>query len=205
MIHALLTEKSSIKSIQKDNGGMKSSNIIIGTRVPYEYFISQGSGESDFGYHPGAYDVALEKAGGVHNFNHITYSSILPKTAVRIKSVPKNYPHGAVLESITAEAGKGMIYPKRLTAGLIITKIFKNGDYIGGLVAEYGGTDSKQDCEKFLKANMENMVKRRFGEGVEMTDEVFVESIEPKSKYACAIIVLGFTSYKYPILGVKKE
>src|SRR3989344_7849462 len=122
MTHTPSIGKSTLKF--SDKSKQKISNLIIGTRVPHEYFIAQGSGESDFGYHPGAYDVALEKSGGIHNYNHITYSSILPETAKRIKSTPKNYDHGAVLESITAEAGKGMEYPKRLTAGLIISKVY---------------------------------------------------------------------------------
>ena len=203
MTHTPSIGRSTLKFSNKSK--QKISNLIIGTRVPHEYFVVQGSGESDFGYHPGAYDVALEKAGGVHNFNHITYSSILPETAIRIKEVPKEYAHGAVLESITAEAGKGMDYPKLLTAGIVISKIFRNGIYLGGLVAEYNGTDTKENCKKFLKANMQSMVKRRYGEDVETKDEFFIESIKPTSKFACAMVVLGFTSYQYPVLGVVKE
>ncbi len=186
------------KTIQKTQ--FKVGELIIGTRIPYQYFIVQGSGESDFGYHPGAYDIALENAGGVQDYNHIVYSSILPKDAVRIQSPPKDYDHGAVLESITAEAGKGKINPKRLTAGLIITKVLKNGNYIGGLVAEYSGEGTREDCRKFLKLNMEGMVKRRFGSEAKTEDEFFIESIGPKSKYACALVMLGFVSYRVPVL-----
>ena len=180
---------------------IKVGELIMGTRVPYEYFVVQGSGESDLGYHPGAFDIALEKAGGVQDYNHITYSSILPKDAVRIPTPPKNYDHGAVLESITAEAGKGQINPKRLTAGIIITKILKKGTYIGGLVAEYSGNGTKEECSKFLKGNMKGMIERRYGtKEITTEDELFIESIEPKSKYACAIVILGFVSYKVPLL-----
>ena len=181
---------------------IKIGELIVGTRVPHEYFVVKGSGESEFGYHPGAYDVALEKAGGVQNYNHIVYSSILPAGAIRIPAPPEVYSHGAVLESITAEAGKGKIHPKRLTAGMIITKIFKNGEYLAGLVAEYNGEDTEQEAREYLKNNMSGMVKRRYGtEGITTKDEFFVETIEPKSKYACALVVLGFTSYKLPLLG----
>lgn len=186
------------KTIQKTQ--FKIGELIIGARVPYQYFIVQGSGESDLGYHPGAYDIALENAGGIQDYNHIAYSSILPKDAVRIPYPPKKYDHGAVLESITAEAGNGRLNPERLTAGLIMTKVFKNGNYIGGLVAEYSGEGTREDCRRFLKLNMEGMVKRRFGEETKTEDEFFIESIEPKSKYACAIVMLGFVSYKVPIL-----
>ena len=200
------TSKNNINKlslISKEASKLKT-NLIIGNRVPHEFFVVQGSGESDLGYHPGAYDIALEKAGGIHNFNHIVYSSILPKTAVRIPSVPKDYPHGAVLETISAESGKEMKYPKRLTSGIIITKIFKNNVSIGGLVAEYNGTGTKEECRTFLKTNMGDMTKRRYGEDVNTEDDLFIESIEPKSKYACALVVLGFTSYKYPVLSIEK-
>ena len=173
--------------------------ITIGNRVPSEYFIVQGVGESDLGYHPGAFDLALEKAG-IPNYNLVSYSSLLPKNAKRIDPV-KNYEHGAVLEAITAEA-KGLLYPKLLTAGIIITKVTKNGELVGGLVAEYNGEGTREECADYLSANMASMVKRRYGEEVETDSEFFIESIEPKSKYACALVVIGFTSYKVPILAV---
>ena len=189
------------KTIQKQQSYTKVGELIMGTRVPYEYFIVQGSGESNLGYHPGAFDVALEKAGGIQDYNHVVYSSILPKEAVRIPAPPKTYDHGAVLESITAEAGKGQISPKRLTAGIVIAKILKKGELIGGLVAEYSGDGTKDECKKFLKENMCGMIERRYGKkDVTTEDEFFIESIEPKSKYACAMVVLGFTSYKVPLL-----
>src|SRR3989344_8255090 len=92
--------RKSVKSPKSNGKKISLPEIIIGTRIPYEYFITQGSGESDFGYHPGAYDVALERAGNIQDYNHVTYSSILPAEAKRISSPPKHYPHGAVLESI---------------------------------------------------------------------------------------------------------
>lgn len=189
------------KTIQKQQTQIKVGELIMGTRVPYEYFIVQGSGESDIGYHPGAFDVALENAGGIQDYNHVVYSSILPREAVRIPAPPKAYDHGAVLESITAEAGKGKIFPRKLTAGIVITKVFKKGEYIGGLVAEYNGEGTKEDCRNFLTNNMKGMVMRRYGtKEITTEDEFFIESIEPKSKYACAMVVLGFTSYKVPLL-----
>ena len=189
------------KTIQKQQTQIKVGELVIGTRIPYEYFIVQGSAESDLGYHPGAFDIALEKAGCVQDYNHIAYSSILPKDAVRLPSPPENYDHGAVLESIMAESGKGQVNPKRLTAGIIVTKVFKKGNYIGGLVAEYNGNGTKEECTKFLKDNIKGMVDRRYGmKDITTEDEFFIETIEPKSRYACALVILGFVSYKVPLL-----
>ncbi len=197
-----MKQVSNTKTVQKELKTIKVGELIMGTRVPYEYFITQGSGESDLGYHPGAYDVALENAGGVQNYNHIVYSSILPKDAIRVPMPPSDYDHGAVMESITAEAGKGQEYPKRLTAGLVIAKVFRKGEYLGGLVAEYNGNNSKEDARKFLKNNMIGMLKRRYSEEeITTKEEYFIESIEPTLKHACAMVVLGFISHKIPLLS----
>ncbi len=196
---------------QAQQKNLKVGELLVGNKIPHEFFVVQGSGESDIGYHPGAFDIALEKAGGIHNFNLVSYSSVLPQTAVRINEVPKEYEHGAVLETIMAEAGKGLIYPRRLTAGIIVTKVFSkeagedSDECIGGLVAEYHGNGTREQCAKFLKANMDEMVKRRYGEDVTINDELFIETIEPHSKFACAIVVLGFTSYKVPVLNMKAQ
>ncbi len=61
------------------------SAILIGNRVPYQYFLSKGYGESNTGggsdpWEASSYDIALTMAG-IQNFNMIKYSSILPGEA----------------------------------------------------------------------------------------------------------------------------
>ncbi len=119
--------------------------ILIGNRVPTKYFITKGHGESDTGYHPGAFDVALEQAG-ICDYNLVPYSSILPARMERV-DVPEDYVPGSVLEHISAVAGADykeiaeMDNPKILTAGLAFAKVYKNNGEtpkeIQGLVAEY--------------------------------------------------------------------
>jgi pyruvoyl-dependent arginine decarboxylase (PvlArgDC) len=63
-------------------------DIILGNRVPYEYFITSGSGEFDAGskglpYETGSYDEALTKAG-IENANVIEYTSVIPTGAKEI-------------------------------------------------------------------------------------------------------------------------
>ncbi len=53
--------------------------LILGNRVPYEYFITKGKGESNVGsdglpYETGSYDAALFEAG-IQNTNVIEYTS----------------------------------------------------------------------------------------------------------------------------------
>jgi hypothetical protein len=63
-------------------------DLILGNRVPYEYFITSGSGQSNVGseglpYETGSYDEALTKAG-VENANIIEYTSVIPTGAKQI-------------------------------------------------------------------------------------------------------------------------
>ena len=62
--------------------------IILGNRVPYEYFITKGRGESNAGseglpYETGSYDAALFEAG-IHNANVIEYTSVMPTDSKQI-------------------------------------------------------------------------------------------------------------------------
>ena len=62
--------------------------LILGNRVPYEYFITSGSGQSNVGseglpYETGSYDQALTKAG-IENANIVEYTSVIPTGAKEI-------------------------------------------------------------------------------------------------------------------------
>ena len=72
--------------------------LIIGNRIPKDYFITKGTGQSDLTVHAGSYHLALKEAG-VEMCNIMTYSSILPAIATEIPR-PKQLVHGSVMESI---------------------------------------------------------------------------------------------------------
>ena len=84
-------------------------DLILGNRVPYEYFITSGSGESNVGsdglpYETGSYDEALTKAG-IQNANIIEYTSVIPTQAKQISKEEglKRLQWGEVLECIKAQ------------------------------------------------------------------------------------------------------
>ena len=57
----------------------------FGNRVPCEYFITVGGGESDAGskglpFETGSYDAALKDAG-IENVNVVKYTSVIPPVA----------------------------------------------------------------------------------------------------------------------------
>ncbi|KAL4452663.1 hypothetical protein ABPG75_008325 [Micractinium tetrahymenae] len=61
---------------------------VVGMRIPRRYFVTKGFGETDQGagadpFETGAHDLAMEQAG-IHNFNLMTYTSILPREAEEI-------------------------------------------------------------------------------------------------------------------------
>lgn len=89
--------------------------ILIGNRIPKEFFETRGSGESDIAIHAGSYHLALKDAN-IEMYNIMTYSSILPGIAEKVNP-PAKITHGAVLESIISvrHAGKGEL----ATAGII--------------------------------------------------------------------------------------
>lgn len=59
--------------------------IRVGNRIPKDYFVTTGSGETDKGsgidpWETGAYDFAL-KSAQIENFNIVEYTSVLPPEA----------------------------------------------------------------------------------------------------------------------------
>jgi len=171
--------------------------MLIGNRIPYEYFITSGIGESDITIHAGSFDQALKDAG-IHNINIITYSSIMPKKARKVER--RELKFGSVAETIMAIANgeKG----QRVTAGLIIGWVYDDkGNRIGGLVAEYHGSEEEEKAREVLRKSMEEMFKSRFPLEYQLKDvEIYTRSFIPKKKYGTAIVAIVFVSYEYPEL-----
>jgi len=139
---------------------------ILGNRVPYEYFITQGKGESDAGskglpYETGSYDAALFNAG-IQNANVIEYTSVMPTES---KEIPrdeglKRLQWGEVLECIKAQAnGKR---GSKISAAVITTSVTDpKGKYLGGFACEYSGSGTKEEAGKSLLESIVGMIERR--------------------------------------------
>lgn len=178
---------------------MEQKEILIGRRVPKDYFITQGTGESDITVHAGSYHLALKKAG-IEMCNIMTYSSIMPKISEEVRRPEMT--HGEVLESImaVAHAEKG----KRATAGIIFGWLYdkKTGEKFGGLVCEHNGDYSLEEIEEKLKASLNELYVNGFSEKYELKDiKIIKDSITPKKKYGTALVGICFTSYVVPILS----
>ena len=145
-------------------------NIVLGNRVPYEYFLTKGKGESDAGsaglpYETGSYDAALNEAG-IENANVIEYTSVMPTESKEISREEglKRLQWGEVLECIKAQAnGKR---GENISAAVMTTTITDpHGKYLGGFACEYSGAGSRKEAEDSLSVSIAGMIKRRgFGQ-----------------------------------------
>jgi len=196
---------------------------ILGNRVPYEYFISMGGGQSEAGseglpFETGSYDAALNDAG-IQNVNVIKYTSVIPTHAKQIdKEVGlKGIQWGEVMECIMAQANgkKG----STISAAVITTEVKDpTGKHLGGFACEYSGSGAKGDVENSLSQSIEGMIERRnygtFPKKLEMykdnkTSKGYIihpgrifafKTLDIKEAHGTVLASICFTSYKYPIV-----
>ena len=173
--------------------------MLIGNRVPKEFFITSGIGESNITIHAGSYHLALKNAG-IEQCNIMTYSSILPAIAQRIDKESVDLVHGSVMETImaVAHAKKG----QRATAGIIFGWLYdkKTGEKHGGIVSEYNGALEETRAIETLHASLKEIYENGFSESFELKDiEIYTKSFVPDKEYGTALIALCFTNYEVPV------
>jgi arginine decarboxylase len=173
--------------------------LVIGNRIPKDYFITKGTGESDITIHAGSYHLALKDAG-IERANIMTYSSILPSIANLVEQ-PKDYTHGSVMETIMAVAHGNS--GERVSAGIIYGWLHdrQTDERFGGLVCEHNGNYSESQLEEMLKASLNELYYNGFEEDYKLGKITLLkESFIPKKKYGTALVALCFTNYFYPII-----
>lgn len=177
--------------------------LCISNRVPYEYFLTSGKGESDVGseglpFETGSYDAALNDAG-IENANLMMYTSVIPTQAKLIpkKEGIKRIEWGQVLETIKAETNgkKGEF----ISAAVITTDVYKDGKYLGGFACEYSGRGSKKEALDSLLESIKEMIERR-GMGKITTIKAF-EKIKTTKGY----VIYPGKHYVYDSLKIKKS
>lgn len=200
--------------------------LILGNRVPYEYFITSGSGSSNVGseglpYETGSYDQALTEAG-IENANVIEYTSVIPTGAKQIPKEEglKRIQWGEVLECIKAQANgeKG----KFISSAVMTTSVYDpKGKYLGGFACEYSGSGTKEEAEKSLEGSIDGIIERRnmgktIGGGKMYQDNVtdkgykyhpgkiFVyEGLDVKEDHGTVLTAICFVSYRFPELSLR--
>ena len=200
---------------------------ILGNRVPYEYFITQGKGESDAGskglpYETGSYDAALFSAG-IQNANVIEYTSVMPTESKEISKDEglKRLQWGEVLECIKAQAnGKR---GSKISAAVITTSVTDpKGKYLGGFACEYSGSGTREDAGASLLESIIGMIERR-GYGVikspvlhqdNITDKGYkihpgkhfvYDDLKVTKEHGSVFTSICFVSYRFPVLNGKNK
>ena len=176
----------------------QNSEILFGNRIPKDFFITSGIGESDITIHAGSYHLALKEAG-IEMCNIITYSSILPKIATEIEK-PKELVHGSVMETISAVANSKN--GERATAGIIFGMLHdrKTGEKYGGLVCEYNGNEEEEVSGASLQSSLKELYNNGYSERFELKEiRLITRSFVPKKKFGTALIAICFTNYLVPV------
>jgi arginine decarboxylase len=178
-------------------------SLLIGNKIPKNFFLTSGIGESDITIHAGSYHLALKDAG-IEKCNIVTYSSILPSIATEIQRPAEDeMVHGSVLETIMACASSTQ--GERATAGLIIGWLYdkKTNQKHGGLVCEYSGSDDEEEAVQALQMSLNELYANGFSEKFNFSEtRIVTKSFVPIKKFGTALVVLCFTDYAYPILGM---
>lgn len=170
----------------------------IGCRIPLEFFVTKGNGQSDISIHAGSYHIAMCNAG-IAECNLMYYSSILPAQSYKIKQ-PDKLHHGSVMETIvsshTSECGT------IATAGISYGWLYEKNTGIrhGGIVCEQSGAYDTDKLESLLKTGLLEIYESQFTNYDLNNIEVICESFVPTKKYGTALVALCFTSYEYPII-----
>jgi arginine decarboxylase len=178
---------------------LSQKGFIVGNRIPKDYFVTTGIGQSDIAIHAGSYHLALKDAG-IEMANIMTYSSILPGMATEI-SRPSDLTHGEVMETImtVANGKKG----ERLSAGIAYGWLTERttGQRYGGLVCEHNGNYTEEELERLLHSSINELYINGFEERFSLGSlNVIKRSFVPLKTYGTALVALCFTSYFYPIL-----
>jgi arginine decarboxylase len=177
----------------------KAKSLLIGCRIPRDFFITSGTGQSDITIHAGSYHLALKDAG-IEMCNIMTYSSILPSIATEIQR-PQSLVHGSVMETImaTCNADKGQVATVGIIFGWLYDKV--SGEKYGGLVCEYNGHDSEENAVSSLKSSLNELYTNGFDGKYDLGEvKIISRSFVPKKKFGTAIVALCFTNYVYPTL-----
>jgi arginine decarboxylase len=201
--------------------------IILGNRVPYEYFITSGKGESNAGsaglpYETGSYDAALNDAG-IQNTNVIEYTSVMPTESKEITKEEglKRLQWGEVLECIKAQAN-GKRGSKISAAVMTTTIIDPKGKFLGGFACEYSGAGTKKEAESSLSESISGMIKRRGYGNIKGDIQIYKDNktdtgyiihpgkifvydfLDVKEEHGSVFTVICFVSYRFPTLTEAK-
>ena len=188
---------------------MESGKLVriyhMGCRIPCEYVLVAGAGQSDTGpgidpWETSAYDLALLDAG-IENANIVKYTSVLPPESKRITmEEAKNrglLHHGMVLESIMAQVNGNQ--GDHICAGVGRAQVYMNSHHVGGFAAEYEGKGSRNLAKRCLKKALKGIFERRYGKDPAYTmDDVHIKTKDlcVDKRFGTVLVAIGFLTFE---------
>ena len=169
-------------------------NSTTRNRIPKEFFITRGAGDSDNQIHAGSYHMALHEAG-ICEFNIMSYSSVLPATAVEIRQQDAGkMPFGSelmtIMSSVNGRRGD------TISAGIILGWLYDGERKVGGLVCEVNGRFDANTLVIRLNASLHELHDRTFPT-LKLKDlQTVTRTHTVKRKYGTALCALCFTSFE---------
>ena len=175
---------------------MKKEMRKIKNRIPHQFFITKGSGCSEFAVHPGSYHMALHDAG-ICQFNIVKYSSVLPANAKLVSVDEIDLPEfGSELCTIMAHTDG--FYGEHISAGLIYAWMYEDENFeqkVGGVVCELAGYFDTESLEGRLYSTIKDLHERTFSQYYLGEPSVITESLTIDKRYGSALVAMCFVDY----------
>ena len=195
-----------------------ADDLLLGNRIPYEYFVTMGHNDTDLGpgddpWETGSYDLALMNAS-IENFNVLKYTSVLPPESREISlSEAKDYfHHGAVVETIMSDQN-GVKGDTLCTGVGRIWVTTLDGELIGGFAAEYKKKyegqivpegQAREEASAALTTSLLGEVNRRYNASEYQFSEptYAVDYLQVNKKFGTSLVALCWVSYIFPEIEI---
>jgi len=213
LLAASLADPALAKEAQADDDTGMMYGLVLGNRIPYEYFVTMGHNDTDLGpgddpWETGSYDLALMNAS-IENFNVLKYTSVLPPESneINLSEAREYFHHGAAIETIMSDlngekgdtlcTGVGRIWVRTLEGALI-----------GGFAAEYKEKYNKTVPEEQARAaakdalhtSLMGEVNRRYNASEYQFSEptYAIDYLQVQKKYGTSLVALCWVNYIFP-------
>jgi arginine decarboxylase len=169
--------------------------LVLGNRIPYEYFVTMGHNDTDLGpgddpWETGSYDLALMNAS-IENFNVLKYTSVLPPESreLTLSEARKYFHHGAAIETIMSDLN-GVKDDTLCTGVGRIWVRTPEGVLVGGFAAEYkkkygnqtvAEEQAREDAKNALRTSLMGEVNRRYN----ASEYQFSDQPTPSTIFRC--------------------
>lgn len=169
--------------------------MILLNRVPFQYYVTKGSGGSQHEIHAGSYHMALHDAG-ISDYNIQTYSSILPPIAEEVNSDFIDIPFGSELYTIMSciHGKKG----EHISCGAIFGELRDDhNNKIGSLVCEVSGDyETDELLLKQLKVVIDDLHTKTYGQYTLSNLRTITNSLDVTDKFGTCLVAICFVSFK---------